>query len=853
MTTPENKFSELETLFKTTFRSDETEGVETSHGYSVMSLVKGIPKLPDVQAEKDEKATSLFWRRLRSFYRNAEGGGILDESKRVNLYPALLMPYQDMRQVRYDYPVWLAGEGSAADGHSAAASLDQLLLDAVHSFSSSSQAAKILRDNIGRLELMVRESIGPNMTSIAFAEVMEPALRKLESELNIKGQEGTTFSEDIQKLKKALPQSGRLVPFSPETPFLLLAEALHGHFAKSRYRLSELASKLRSQMEEVLRVEREKDPQSRAPQTLKDSYGYGGTFINFRKFADVIPDSASESMTQERLERIKKASDVLAHADDYVTKDALILITGDSFHCGPETWPQFFPSASLLISDKQKSCAEVMTVFENHMSTMTELIRSLRIGRLEMEGRYDPEVHDAYFAHFDWQAFSDTEMSFCAPVIMITAIEELMDHGLTEFSKILASHNPIKTLVIKQHARPAQPSGVSGAAQFSFPQELGAMAVAHRNTYVFQSSSIHPKDLYEGFLRGVSNSSPALFYVLSPKDDPEGNAYVWAGAALESRVFPEFAYDQAQGVQWGSRFNVERNPRADLDWPVYPLPITDAGNQTSVMHVPFTFADFAAQDVNFARHFLDVPPAFWTDDLVPYSDYLKMPPTEAYTKIPFIWMIDRQNVVHKVATTHFVVLFGQERLDFWHFIQEFGGINSYHVEQAVKKVREVLSEEKANEIAALGECHRSEIEQVRKSAAREAMEKLSAILLELDTVSVRSAEKTTATAKAPAPATQPAAEPEPPKPVEEEVTVSTEPWIESVRCTSCNECLNVNPNLFKYNGSKQAYITDAKNGTFAQMVKASEKCPAKCIHPGMPLNPNETGLEDLIKRAAPFN
>jgi hypothetical protein len=36
-------------------------------------------------------------------------------------------------------------------------------------------------------------------------------------------------------------------------------------------------------------------------------------------------------------------------------------------------------------------------------------------------------------------------------------------------------------------------------------------------------------------------------------------------------------------------------------------------------------------------------------------------------------------------------------------------------------------------------------------------------------------------------------------------------------------------------------------------VAAAEKCPAHCIHPGKPLNPDEPNLEELIQRAEPFN
>ena len=59
--------------------------------------------------------------------------------------------------------------------------------------------------------------------------------------------------------------------------------------------------------------------------------------------------------------------------------------------------------------------------------------------------------------------------------------------------------------------------------------------------------------------------------------------------------------------------------------------------------------------------------------------------------------------------------------------------------------------------------------------------------------------------------------------------------------------------MFAYNENKQAYIKDPTAGPYRHLVEAAEKCPARIIHPGKPLNPNEEGLEELIKRAEPFN
>jgi pyruvate-ferredoxin/flavodoxin oxidoreductase len=88
--------------------------------------------------------------------------------------------------------------------------------------------------------------------------------------------------------------------------------------------------------------------------------------------------------------------------------------------------------------------------------------------------------------------------------------------------------------------------------------------------------------------------------------------------------------------------------------------------------------------------------------------------------------------------------------------------------------------------------------------------------------------------------------------VEVEEGLGLEPYIQSELCTACNECTNINKKMFAYNAKKQAYIKDAKAGTFRELVMAAEKCPVTIIHPGTPLNPKEKDLEKWVKRAARF-
>ena len=162
----------------------------------------------------------------------------------------------------------------------------------------------------------------------------------------------------------------------------------------------------------------------------------------------------------------------------------------------------------------------------------------------------------------------------------------------------------------------------------------------------------------------------------------------------------------------------------------------------------------------------------------------------------------------------------QRCLDAWHSLQEWGGIGNSHARAALKEAQRAWEAEKTRLLA--------------QADARTAAPAPAAAPV-----------ATAAPAAAvPAPAAPPeAAEPAP---------SSDDPWIETARCTTCNECTQLNDRMFGYNENKQAYIRDPDAGTYRELVQAAETCQVAIIHPGKPRNPNEPGLEELLKRAEPF-
>jgi ferredoxin len=139
------------------------------------------------------------------------------------------------------------------------------------------------------------------------------------------------------------------------------------------------------------------------------------------------------------------------------------------------------------------------------------------------------------------------------------------------------------------------------------------------------------------------------------------------------------------------------------------------------------------------------------------------------------------------------------------------------------------------------------------------MQRLTEVLMGLDLTKVTASPVAgipTTTTATPAPSEAPPEE-APPETVaveaEEEEVSFDQPYIDTMLCTSCNDCMKFNALTFIYNENKQAIIGDAKAATFEQLVLAAEKCPARCIHPGKPPNPDEPNLDELIERAKPFN
>lgn len=441
-----------------------------------------------------------------------------------------------------------------------------------------------------------------------------------------------------------------------------------------------------------------------------------------------------------------------------------------------------------------ESCDEALAAYRARLPELVELAKAIAVAELEIDGAYTEERHDAVFAAFD-SASLGPEISARFPGYLV-----LLEEGREANADLLAALSsgvPLKILLNVGDLLAESRAG-KGHAVAIRNARLAGLAAALGEVFVLQTPVSNLYHLGERFRRGLAFAGPALFSVYLGKQQRNLPSYLDAAAAFESRAFPAFSYDPQAGRDLASRFSLENNPQPEADWPVATLEYGDGELQRVRAETAFTFVDFLFCDAGYRHHF-SVPPArFQAENLVPAAAWMARPDGQAPGSVPFILAAGNDDTMARLVVNERAIVAARDCLENWHRLQEMGGVHNSHVERLLQK-----KEEK------------------REAAAPEV-----------------------APAPAPAPAPEPAeAGPE---------RSPDEAYIETERCSSCNECTQINNRLFAYNPNKQAYILDLDAGTYAQLVEAAENCQLGIIHPGKPRDSAEPGLDELLKRAQPF-
>ncbi len=803
------------------------------------------PVLPRAEThDREQHARTLGT--IRRFHVGASSPDDAATRAPAELLPALLFPFRDPSRVRDEFPLFVAAAPTSSDP--VCTPLPDLLTAAL---AARGGEARILTDNRKRIERIVRDLVAARGGRGQAAEVLGAAGTALREELALATDQDAQLTAQWRALCDGLP-AGELFALDTGTPLRLLTAAARKIVPPRRAAFDIEVARLRDGLAALLEIDRRKDPNAHEPGALSSALGSAGSrLLDPQALSKVLgPHRGSRRLDDTRRARLTTA---LERLEKHLTAPQPPLVIA---FCN-QADPAVEPDDDLACLPADDPCADAARRFDLESERLTDVFRAVRVAGLELDEHYDSARHDPWLSALDWEGFSPDELLLVPRCVALESADALSGERLASLSQLLRSGRPVQVIAhVAPGSNPADPS-VS-----SYRLELGYLGIGHREAFVQQSTSARPEHLARGFEVALERTRAGLHVVASglaaDGAPPRVGAWLHAGAAIEGRAHPLFRYDPEAGATWARRLDFSVNPAPEADWPDGELTYRDEEGAETQRTLHFTFADYALLEPSLRAEFRVVKDA---DDeaLVPVDEFLDLDPGAAAHRIPFVWAIDHEGTLLRLAVTRRLVAACRDRLDFWRTLQELAGVRNEHVREAVARAREEAETRAREDRERLEAEHRAEIERVREAAFGEAMQGLASSLLELGPDALAQAAPRPAAAPratAPAPeATEPEADAEPapaPEP-EPPASVAEEPWIDTPLCTSCNDCRNINPLLFVYDENKQARIGDPKAGTFAQLVQAAEKCPARCIHPGSPLDPSEPNLDELIARAAPFH
>ena len=819
-------------------------------------------RLPVLPADGgDDPGTAELLRVVRSFHRGQPG--TLDDLRRPGerFVPALLHQFRDRSGIRNDYPLFLFPPDKVEEDR-LGVPLPDLLEQLTAQLAPDEAEWRILKDNLRRVERYVRDAMIGAGPTVDASTCLAHAARAVEEGLALSGDSAQQLHDSLEQLFAALPEGGKLLDFGRHTMSSLFVAAARHHAALNALALKDDVTLLNARLRDMLLADAANGPQAGLPEALGSSVGeVVADHFNADVLADVLgPARGVESMSASRRSRIERACRTF---DQYLSAAQPPRIT--VIHDG--TMEDSFGIAEVDCRQVAQDavCAAATAAYDDVAAEFAQLFGAIRVAHLELAGAYDPSRHDALLDAFHWRAFSAEERRRMPPILAVAAGWSFAGAGIADVSRLLRSGRPVRVMaLVDPMVDPSQPAEQASPADGRF--ELGYLGVSHRTTLVHQSSPVRPEHLLEGFLRGLVSTGSALHVVAHAVTREEGVqnlvAFHHLGAAMEARAHPFFCHDPEAGSTWSRRFEFTGNPQLEADWPEYHLACQDAQGQKQQIPLAFTFADCSLLEPQFSEHFRVIPASCSDEKLVPVSDYLKLSSEQAADHLPYIWAVDEDAQLHRLVVSYDLVCACEDRLDYWHTLQELAGIRNAYVRDAIESERERLISDFETERQGIVDAHAAELQRVRAETGRETMERLAQALLGMDTSSVAALASDAAGAlpvsnAPPAPTQETAHDAESPDETDDtpavvDADVSEEPWISSALCTSCNDCMDINAQMFVYDGNKQATIGDPRAGTFAQLVRAAEKCPARCIHPGKPLNTEEPDLKKFIERAKPF-
>ncbi|NNF32538.1 MAG: ferredoxin [Saprospiraceae bacterium] len=673
-------------------------------------------------------------------------------------------------------------------------------------------------------------------------QVTVDAIKEKESEF----QDKETFNDQCQRvLQQLMGKSAVVIDLSDSTAFKILNLQL-GRRKVRNQAFQLLLKKSLSEVNEILLLN------GSEPESIKQSFGFADDLVSMDRIKDMTPSLEMSSLPEERLSRLRKYHEVLTEAKSKYSANSGIIFVSEKIN--KEYLLDDVITSADVTTCFDSPCSKANEFFKKEMDFFIDVICAIRIIELEVNQQYDEELHDSYFNGFSRSHLSDEDLIYFRPIIIVEEGGELMEQS-KDLLALLSQDSLVKIFSITKTNDILNPKGdISDDTHL----DIASLVIFRRDVNFFQSGLDTPFAFNDAIDDEIDTPFPTFWNLLLPSSESYGVKHntLLVKAAIESRAFPRIKYEVNRGNHIGDRLDISKNAQIELDFPSYRLDVQSTNGADS-HDFNLTPCDVFVMNGE-AEDFVEVLPFNSKDDtLIPISEYLEGDPGSSKGKIPIVWLVDKDLSLKKAVVPVSVIQRIRGRLDFWSFIKDLDGGFSERVDQDMDEFKSKVVQEKESELISLREELEAKYDSMRSADLEQSLTRILYRLIDSDQDISQVLNSITNSAEPPkemeshSPDLTTEAEEIPE--IKQDKVVQAEAWIETDECTSCNDCIDALPAVFKYNDDKQAVVHNPTGGTYAKIVAAAEKCPAACIHPGLPNDKSEPNLDKLMKRAEKFN
>jgi ferredoxin len=579
-------------------------------------------------------------------------------------------------------------------------------------------------------------------------------------------------------------------------------------------------------------------PRARSAEALAGALGgLGAGLLDPRRLARSLQaDKGPLRLSVARRSRVEDALATLAAACDSIQSAAVHVVSRT-----PTALPAS-PEVEVAVHAEPHACA--IASYDALLAARMAWARAERVARLELSHDYDAAFHDAVLAGLSLSELGPEEQLSVPAFLVLEDATRLQ----TSAFDVLFGTRPLQVMVrCGRREKDASTPFVPVATWASLAERSGLYVV---------SSSTSRREHLDGALESMARATvPALSLIAAGEEEDLSCAAL--DLAVCGRFHPLFVSDP-QRRDRTERASLAHNPEPAQAWAHLDVHCVLPSGLPAELASALTPVDFLESTELDEQHILPLAESEWAADQVPLAE-LAVPADGSKLSggLPYIWLLDGRNQLVRALVSRAVLLATCDVGAAYSKLQEACGLGDPWVLGAVDVERKRASIALAEAVEAERKKHAGELASARESAGADALRRLVDVLLDPDFIAAPGASATPPTAPEAAPPDVPVTKVQERPPLPGPVTtaaasdIGADPYVESERCTSCNECTQKHPSLFAYDQNKQAAYVGPEKPAFAELVSAAEKCPVRCIHLGNTLSDPAISPE-LAARAAPF-